>query len=129
MPLVNLNDVNARLTDPPVKQLFMDQTSTQNAITALAGGGQANAIVVSAQINRVTTVATAADSVKLPPAVPGQWPIVVVNAAAANSMNVFPSTGDAVNALSANAAFAMAANKTAIFFCAVAGVWNAVVTA
>ena len=129
MPLVNILDINARATDPPVKQLAIDQMSASNGITALAGGGQANAITFTNQVNRVTTVATAADSVKLPPAVPGQFPVFVVNAAAVNSMNVFPATGDAVNALAANAAFAMAANKTAIFVCAVAGIWNAVVTA
>ena len=129
MPLVNLNDVNARLLGQPVKDMYAGMVSARNGITALAGGGQANAIAVTAQVNRVTTVATAADSIKLPPAVPGQWPIVIINAAAANSMNVFPSTGDAINALSANTAFAMAANTTAIFFCAVAGTWNSVLTA
>jgi hypothetical protein len=128
MPLVNATDVAARLLDPPIKQLFLDQTSVANGLTALAGGGQANAAVVPAQINRVTTVATIADSVKLPKATVGAWPLVVINAAA-NSMNVFPSSGDAVNALSADAAFAVAANKTVLFFCAVAGTWNSITTA
>lgn len=102
--------------------------STANALTAHAGGGQAAALQLSAGINRVTTVATAADSVKLPAAKAGAQ-IVVINADAADSMNVFPATGDAINALAANAAFAMAANKTAIFFCAVDGIWNSVLTA
>lgn len=129
MPLVNPTNVNAMPLDPPVKQLHLDRTSAVNALTALAGGGQANAITLSNQMNRVTTVATAADSVKMPPAIVGQYPIVVINAAAVNSMNVFPATGDAINALAANAAFAMAANKTAMFICAVPGVWNVIVTA
>lgn len=102
--------------------------STENAITAAAGGGQANARNLTATISRVTTVATAADSVKLPSAKAGCF-MVVVNAAAANSMNVFPQTGDAINALAANAAFAMTANKTAYFFCAVNGTWNSILTA
>ena len=122
-------DVAARPLDPPIKELYAALTTTRNGITALAGGGQAGTShILTAAINRVTTVATAADSVKLPVAVPGVS-LVVVNAAAANSMNVFPNTGDAINALPANAALAVAANKTVLLFCAVAGIWNAIVTA
>jgi hypothetical protein len=122
-------DVNARSVDYADKQMQLDQTDPTNAIVALAGGGQANAIAFTKHVNRVVTVATAADSVKLPLAVAGCFPVIVINAAGANSMNVFPSLGDAINALSANTAFAMAANKTAIFFCAVSGTWNSILTA
>ena len=113
---------------PPVKDLYAKLTTAQNGITAFATGGQAGGVPLTKAVNRVTTVGTAADSVKLPPAVPGVS-LVVINAAAANSMNVFPATGDAVNALSANAALAVAANKTVLLFCAVPGIWNAIVTA
>jgi hypothetical protein len=107
--------------------------TTQNALVAHAGGGQAAAIAdaaasITADIARITTVASAADSVALPAALKGRC-VTVNNAAAANSMNVFPQVGDAINALGANAAFAMAANKSAEFTCAVAGQWHAVLTA
>jgi hypothetical protein len=102
--------------------------STTNGITAFATGGQASAVQLTTVINRVTTVGSAADSVKLPAAVAG-LSITVTNAAAANSMNVFPATGDAINALTANTALAVAANKTAVFSCAVAGQWHSVLTA
>jgi hypothetical protein len=102
--------------------------STTNAITAFAGGGQASAVLLTTVINRVTTVGTAADSVKLPAAVAG-LSITVINAAAANAMNVFPATGDAINALAANTALSIVANKTAVFSCAVAGQWHSVLTA
>lgn len=105
--------------------------AVQNALTAKAGGGQAShtaATTLILGLNRVTTVATAADSVLLPAALAGMY-LVVTNAAAANSMNVFPAVGDNVNALADDAAFAVAANKTALFFCAVDGTWNAVLTA
>lgn len=102
--------------------------STENAITAFAGGGQASAYQLTAGISRVTTVATAADSVKLHKAKAGLV-VIVINAAAANSMNVFPSSGDAVNALAADAAFAIAANKHVMFACAVDGIWNTNLTA
>lgn len=103
-------------------------SSTANGLTAHSGGGQGSALPLTASINRVTTVAAANDSVLLPASIPGSQ-IMVVNAAAANSMNVFPQTGDAINALAANTAFAMAANKTANFICAVAGTWNSNLTA
>ena len=85
-------------------------------------------MLVTAAVTRVTTVGTAGDSLRLPPSVPGVS-LVIVNAAAANSMDVFPAVGDAINALSANAALAVAANKTVLLVCAVAGIWNAIVTA
>lgn len=102
--------------------------SATNAITAHAGGGQGSAVALTTQINRVTTVGTAADSVKLPAATAGKY-IVVINAAAANAMNCFPASGDAINALTADTALSIAANKTVVFYCAVAGTWNSVVTA
>jgi hypothetical protein len=102
--------------------------SYTNGITAFAGGGQSSAVQLVSDLNRVTTVGTAADSVKLPPAVPGAE-VTVANAAAANSMNIFPQTGDAINALSANTAIACAANKTMNFYCMVAGTWHSVLTA
>lgn len=103
-------------------------SSTANAITAFAGGGQASAVALTASFNRVTTVATAADSVKLPAAVAGAQ-VTVFNKAAANSLNVFPATGDAINALSANAAYALAVTKGAIFTCVVTGTWDTILTA
>lgn len=102
--------------------------SRDNALTAHAGGGQGSALQLAKQINRVTTVATAADSVKLPAALAGRS-VVVVNAAAANAMDCFPSVGEIINALSANTALSIAANKTVMFVCAVDGTWNSILTA
>jgi hypothetical protein len=128
MPIASPSSIAGALIDPPIKQILLDQRSVSNALTAFAGGGQTGSLLLTSSINRVTTVGTAADSVLLPPARAGVR-VVVINAAAANSMNVFPSTGDAINALSANAAFAMAANKAAEFVCAVDGTWNSILTA
>lgn len=102
--------------------------SAANAITAHAGGGQGSATLLAKQINRVTVVATAGDSVKLPAATAGKV-MTVINADAADAMDCFPATGEVINALAANTALSIAANTTVIFFCAVAGVWNSVVTA
>lgn len=102
--------------------------SVANALTAKAGGAQVGATACPADVNRFTVVATAADSAILPAALPGVE-LTVINAAAANSMNVFPAVGEAINALAANTAFAVAANKHCVFTCAVAGVWNSNLTA
>lgn len=102
--------------------------STANTLTAHAGGGQGSALPVTAEINQVTTVASAGDSVVLPAAAAGIQ-IMVANAAAVNSMNVFPASGDQINALGANTAFALAAGKTAQFYCVKAGQWHSILSA
>jgi hypothetical protein len=104
-------------------------TTSISGLTAHAGGGQGSATALPAMLNRVTTVASAGDSVVLPSAVAGIQGLVVVNATATNSMNVFPASGDAINALGANAAFAVAAGKAATFYCTNAGQWHSVLSA
>jgi hypothetical protein len=51
--------------------------------------------------------------------------ITIINASA-TSMNVFPDTGSTINALGANAAFALAAGKTAVFVTTLAGAWHSI---
>ena len=89
--------------------------SQSNAITAHAGGGQGSATALTAKWHRITTVATAADSVVLPTATAG-LSVIVINAAAANAVAVFPASGDVINALSANASISVAANKVSSSF-------------
>lgn len=102
--------------------------SSADALVAHAGGGQALGTPITTNFARVTTVVTAGDSMTLPKALAGT-DIVLVNAAAANSMNVFPAVGEGINALANDSAFAMAANKTALFNCVVNGKWNVILTA
>lgn len=103
-------------------------TSTTDGLTAHAGGGQALGVPITTVIMRFTTVATAGDSATLPPALVGMQ-ITVFNMAAANSMNIFPAASDnsgaggKINALAANAAYALAANHVATFYCTTAGQW------
>lgn len=105
----------------------LSTVSAANGLTAHAGGGQGSATPITTAIARFTTVATAGDSAVLPASVAG-YEITVTNATS-NSMNVFPATGEAINALSANTAFAVAAGKTATFFCANAGQWHSILSA
>jgi hypothetical protein len=104
----------------------------KDTITAHAGGTQAGAIgdpnaQLPGMLNRVSTVGTAADSVVLPAGKPGMT-ILVANDGA-NSLNVFPFTGESINAGAANAAFAVAAAKSATFTCILTGKWHAILSA
>ena len=114
--------------------------SATDSMTAHAGGGQASATPILTQMSRFTTVATIADSAVLPsaaaiaadvPASAGTYSVeFTVTNASANSMNVFPATGEAINALGANTAFALAAGKTACFnTTGTAGQWHAILSA
>lgn len=110
--------------------------SAIGGLTAHSGGGQTSALPLTSAFNQVTTVAAGGDSVLLPPAVVG-LSVIVNNLAASNSLDVYPSSatqggisgGDSINALSVNAEFSVAADKTAMFFCIVAGFWCAILTA
>ncbi len=100
---------------------FMPFSAT-TGLTAKAGGGQSGATALTGNINRVTAVATAGDSAILPAAVAGRT--VSVFNASANSLNVFPQTGESIGTGAANAAFAVAGGKGALFLASSAGVWN-----
>ncbi len=101
-----------------------DFTSSANAITAYAGGGQANGTVLTATINRITVAASVGDSVKLPAAKAGSY-LMVFNKGA-SSVDVFPATGDKINALSVNAAYALSTTHGVLLACAVDGTWDAI---
>lgn len=104
-----------------------DGFSAKSGVVAHAGGGQASATQLDEVFSSVDTVATAADSVKLPKAKAGMFR--VAKNTSANSMNVYPATGEAINALGANAAYAVATVKAVIFFCPVDGQWQTILTA
>ena len=111
----------------PIISGFAVHSST-NAITASATQTQAAGTALTTKINRVVTVVSANDAVTLPAATAGKE-IVVINAHATNAIGVFPASGDKVNAIAIDAVYALAAVKTAFFFCAVAGQWNTILTA
>jgi hypothetical protein len=96
--------------------------TVQNGLTAHAGGGQASALALTATYCRVTTVATAADSVKLIPAVIGAQQ-TVRNDAATNSMQLFGSGTDTINGVATATGVAVAAGKQAELTCYSAGAW------
>lgn len=99
--------------------------STADSITAHAGGGQAGAVNLTAFINRVTTVATAADSVALPPSQPGMM-VTVINDAALNSMQVFGNYAEAatIDGVATGTGNALAAAHRGVYVCVTAGKWE-----
>lgn len=65
-------------------------------LTALAGGGQTGATLLTGAINEVATVASGNDSVMLPLAIPGVT-VWVINDSSANSMQVFGQPSNPAN--------------------------------
>lgn len=102
-------------------------SSYTDGIVAHAGGGQSAATLLTSSLNRVTTVATAGDSILLPWALPGLQ--LIVTNAAANSCNVFPSTGGQINTLAVNTAFALAGGKTVMFVSMSTAQWYSILSA
>lgn len=96
--------------------------------TAFAGGGQASATQLGYGINVVTVVATAADSVKLPPSVAGAI-VFIKNADAADSTTVFGYGTDTIDGVASATGNAQAAGNGKLYFCTagdgtgVAGTW------
>jgi hypothetical protein len=99
------------------------QSSTEDKITATAGGTQAAAYKLTADISRVSVCTTNGDSVSLPPT--SQWvggKKVVINDGAAN-LNVYPGNAtDQIDTAAVNTAAVITTPKRTIFFCPSIGV-------
>jgi hypothetical protein len=96
-----------------------------------AGGGQGSATAIKTMIARFTTVANGTfatnDSAVLPASAAG-LEITVINAAAANTMDVFPASGENINGLANNIQIPVPAGSVVTFYCTVAGAWHALFT-
>lgn len=97
--------------------------SYQTGIVAHAGGGQGAATPLTAMLCFVATVATAGDSLLLPAAVPGLEITVINESATATGPNVFPQSGQTINALAANTAIAVPPQTVMILYCGISGAW------
>lgn len=97
--------------------------SRTNNVTAFAGGGQASATLLASRINRVSTVASPAASVKLPVTTLGLGLWCIVINSTANSLQVFGSGTDTINGVATATGVAVAAGKVGIYFSTASGVW------
>ena len=117
--------------------LVNGQYSTATGLVAAAGGGQANALQLTAHYNKVVTVATTNDSVKLPLAIPGSE--VWINNAGANTLAVFGASsnpnsatgaGDTISATNSvtqqptTTGVTQATTKLCVYICTEAGQWK-----
>lgn len=112
----NANGIGSGYSGANVTYSFAD------AQTAFAGGGQASATAISVSTARFTTVASAGDSAKLMAAAPGL--VVTVINSGTNLLNLFPQTGEQINNLGANIAFAIPVDGVIDLFCTASGVWH-----
>lgn len=95
----------------------------QTGIVAHAGGGQAAATQLSYEVNNVTVVATAADSVKLPATlVSGGLTVIVMNNGA-NAMQVFGFGTDTINDVATATGVSQAAGTVEMYTSPALGVW------
>lgn len=97
-----------------VKGYTASTTETQAAATQLDPG---------ASIHYITT-ATATDAVKLPKAINGA--VCFVLNPTVVTLSVFPASGDAINALAADAFYAQATQKHVLFVCGNDGIWSSI---
>lgn len=105
--------------------------SVADSLTAHAGGGQTSALVLAAQINRITTVATAGDSVALPafsgvndnnPSKIGAR-IIIINAGA-NPMQVFGQGAETIDGVAAATGVSQSPGSRVEYECTADGVWR-----
>ena len=112
--------------------------SVTDNIVAHAGGGQTSATALTSEINRIVTVASVGDSVRLPatsqvpssgPAyavgaiVPGPGATVFVINHGTNAMQVFGAGTDTINDIATATGVAQMANSMCLYTCTSAGKW------
>ena len=107
------NALNESLGNPLV--------SYEGSITAHAGGGKTNAYQLGARLNQIDTVATGADSVKLPASVPGASIVVINNGA--NAMQVFGANSDTINGVATGTGISQPAGTSYTYRCVEANKW------
>lgn len=94
-----------------------------SALTAHSGGTQAGALALTKEINNITTVAAAGDSVKLPTSVAGLEITIANNGA--NSMQVYGAGTDTINGVATATGVAQLPGQVVVYSSAVAGNWIA----
>lgn len=104
-------------------RVIFDQNKATGGLTAHAGGGQAAALQLSGRFASITTVASAADSVKLPAATVGAE-FFLSNDAATNALQMFGLGTDTINNVATATGISLAAGLGAQCVCTKAGNWS-----
>jgi hypothetical protein len=121
--------IDGQIIDNIIKGIWGNAQNNNNTVRAITtgivahgGGGQPNAVPLVTDINQVTTVAAAADSVMLPLGVAGNE-VTVINGAATNALAVFPPVGGSINGGTVNASVSVAAATLTVFVCTAPLAW------
>lgn len=104
--------------------LAFPNVSTEDSITAHAGGGQSSAYQLTATISRVTVVVSANDSVQLPVANVG-LNVWVINADSTDAMKVYGNytAADTINGIATGTGISQPAGSNYQYTCTTAGNW------
>lgn len=99
--------------------------SAADSLTAHAGGGKASALQITTEMARISTVATAGDSVGLPASAPGLT--IILENAAALPMQVYGVAGgsETINSVATGTGVSQMAGSVVIYTCYAAGAWFA----
>ncbi len=101
--------------------------STATAVAAAGSNSQANSTLLSSTFSVVATVSATTRGVRLPAAAAGR--VMIVKNTATTQMNIYPASGDVINALSTNAAYDLVKAKMALFVAQDATTWHTILTA
>lgn len=101
----------------------LQANTAQYGITAYAGGGQTNAILLTKTNSRVDTVTSAGDSVKFM-STGLRKRYTVQNNHATNAMDVFPFEGENFIGLAVNIAISVPAQTQLVVYCYQKGEWT-----
>ena len=119
-PGVRMGDLN-KIADA----LYSDQKKdTNEALTALAGGGQTGAIALNTGFNELTSVASIADSVQLPAAIAGSA-VTLINSGG-NASTVYGKEGrtDTIDGTAGATGVSQADGANALYVCVTTGAWH-----
>ncbi len=100
--------------------------TTATGLTA-AGTIQSDALEVTSQVNRFSTVASGTGAKLLSTATAGIFQVIYNGGA--NPMKVYPALGGTINSLAANAGHTLATNTTCMYFATSATAWVAILSA
>lgn len=98
-------------------------TGSNDAVVAYAGGGQANAYLLTKQYNSIITCASANDSVKCLNALIS-FQYVIRNSTSTNDAMVYPASGEKFDGLAINEGYPLEAGGQITLTCILAGVWK-----
>ena len=100
--------------------LFLVESASDN-LTATPGGGQAGALQLTNQTSRLTVVATAGDSAKLPASQPG-LEVTVINHGV-SAAQIYGSGTDQINDVASASGVSQMPFSSVLYFCTTAGQW------